>query len=235
MLMLTYLSMFFCCFSSLCDSLFVLVITLIFFYIVFFLFLIYISCSCLFFSLISFFYFLFFFFLMIRLPPRSTRTDTLFPYTTLFRSGGALFGRQLLEHAGDIDFLVERHAASPRFGPDDFAAKRDGIGQCDLQLFTDGDRYIGREHHAAIGNIADPPQTRVAIAYHLGDPPDRAIAIAVAAIGAGGDVLLLNRIRDAKLVHLIPLIEAASDRSPSPCLYSQIRNCFLGFVPKNAV
>src|SRR3546814_3843346 len=29
---------------------------------------------------------LFFFFLMIRRPPRSTRTDTLFPYTTLFRS-----------------------------------------------------------------------------------------------------------------------------------------------------
>src|SRR3546814_12276935 len=30
--------------------------------------------------------FIFFFFLMIRRPPRSTRTDTLFPYTTLFRS-----------------------------------------------------------------------------------------------------------------------------------------------------
>src|SRR3546814_1056203 len=29
---------------------------------------------------------LFLFFLMIRRPPRSTRTDTLFPYTTLFRS-----------------------------------------------------------------------------------------------------------------------------------------------------
>src|SRR3546814_8433976 len=29
---------------------------------------------------------LFFFFLMVRRPPRSTRTDTLFPYTTLFRS-----------------------------------------------------------------------------------------------------------------------------------------------------
>src|SRR3546814_8388955 len=27
-----------------------------------------------------------FFFLMLRQPPRSTRTDTLFPYTTLFRS-----------------------------------------------------------------------------------------------------------------------------------------------------
>src|SRR3546814_8368197 len=31
-----------------------------------------------------------FFFLMIRRPPRSTRTDTLFPYTTLFRSPGGL-------------------------------------------------------------------------------------------------------------------------------------------------
>src|SRR3546814_14268122 len=28
------------------------------------------------------------FFLLIRRPPRSTRTDTLFPYTTLFRSDG---------------------------------------------------------------------------------------------------------------------------------------------------
>src|SRR3546814_19602275 len=34
-----------------------------------------------------FFFVFFFFFLMIRRPPRSTRTDTLFPYTTLFRSG----------------------------------------------------------------------------------------------------------------------------------------------------
>src|SRR3546814_6501877 len=57
---------------------------------------------------------------MIRRPPRSTRTDTLFPYTTLFRSGWAsslagalaahprvaavgpklLFEDQSLQHAG---------------------------------------------------------------------------------------------------------------------------------------
>src|SRR3546814_3169287 len=37
---------------------------------------------------------------MIRRPPRSTRTDTLFPYTTLFRSIG-LF-RQLGQHAADL-------------------------------------------------------------------------------------------------------------------------------------
>src|SRR3546814_1042977 len=33
---------------------------------------------------------MFFFFLMIRRPPRSTRTDTLFPYTTLFRNNDGL-------------------------------------------------------------------------------------------------------------------------------------------------
>src|SRR3546814_15395666 len=41
-----------------------------------------ISCDMLYFL----FLFCLLFFLMIRRPPRSTRTDTLFPYTTLFRS-----------------------------------------------------------------------------------------------------------------------------------------------------
>src|SRR3546814_18434792 len=41
----------------------------------------------------------FFLFLMIRRPPRSTRTDTLFPYTTLFRSQAD--GRSVLK---DRDF-----------------------------------------------------------------------------------------------------------------------------------
>src|SRR3546814_14645149 len=36
--------------------------------------------------LLSYILFITFFFLMIRRPPISTRTDTLFPYTTLFRS-----------------------------------------------------------------------------------------------------------------------------------------------------
>src|SRR3546814_5778169 len=35
---------------------------------------------------------------MIRRPPRSTRTDTLFPYTTLFRSG--LLGHAVSQHTG---------------------------------------------------------------------------------------------------------------------------------------
>src|SRR3546814_10278382 len=48
-----------------------------------------------------------FFFLMIRRPPRSTRTDTLFPYTTLFRShhldrsGTRSRGRRALDRPGE--------------------------------------------------------------------------------------------------------------------------------------
>src|SRR3546814_17288032 len=41
-----------------------------------------------------------FFFLMIRRPPRSTRTDTLFPYTTLFRSYWWSDDSGLRQHGG---------------------------------------------------------------------------------------------------------------------------------------
>src|SRR3546814_9676030 len=42
---------------------------------------------------------------MIREPPRSTRTDTLFPYTTLFRSGRTLIGVD--DTQADIALKVE--------------------------------------------------------------------------------------------------------------------------------
>src|SRR3546814_11270083 len=42
-----------------------------------------------------------FFFLMIRRPPRSTRTDTLFPYTTLFRSNRQW--KRLITEGGQVD------------------------------------------------------------------------------------------------------------------------------------
>src|SRR3546814_1282146 len=44
---------------------------------------------------------------MIRRPPRSTRTDTLFPYTTLFRSGAGRPVRQL-QRRGRGDRLRSR-------------------------------------------------------------------------------------------------------------------------------
>src|SRR3546814_10824776 len=49
-----------------------------------------------------------FFFLMIRRPPRSTRTDTLFPYTTLFRSHRAGLDLEMHAHALFLETLGER-------------------------------------------------------------------------------------------------------------------------------
>src|SRR3546814_6213095 len=40
---------------------------------------------------------------MIRRPPISTRTDTLFPYTTLFRSGDHRRARMVLQHRRGIN------------------------------------------------------------------------------------------------------------------------------------
>src|SRR3546814_20771117 len=62
---------------------------------------------------------------MIRRPPRSTRTDTLFPYTTLFRSGHRLlagdrgqFGRRRLHLlrilGGFADAHVDHDLVDPR-------------------------------------------------------------------------------------------------------------------------
>src|SRR3546814_6228450 len=59
-----------------------------------------------------------FFFLMILLPLRSTRTDTLFPYTTLFRSdqdgafGGGHGSRMALAAGGCLDLHQTRATKS---------------------------------------------------------------------------------------------------------------------------
>src|SRR3546814_17194450 len=69
------------------------------------------------------------FFLMIRRPPRSTRTDTLFPYTTLFRSDNQLqlhqsestiaaARQQALAAQQQIDALRNALAALLGKGPD---------------------------------------------------------------------------------------------------------------------
>src|SRR3546814_19024855 len=45
---------------------------------------------------------------MIRRPPRSTRTDTLFPYTTLFRSLGHSKLRQVVGYVLEAELLLRR-------------------------------------------------------------------------------------------------------------------------------
>src|SRR3546814_3987945 len=53
---------------------------------------------------------------MIRRPPRSTRTDTLFPYTTLFRSGEHLGSLAMSETGAGSDVVGMKLKAERRGG-----------------------------------------------------------------------------------------------------------------------
>src|SRR3546814_8126678 len=72
---------------------------------------------------------------MIRLPPRSTRTDTLFPYTTLFRSAGDGLARDQAQRAAphvseigkDLLGIGRARQHRPRFVEETAA----GLGQLD--------------------------------------------------------------------------------------------------------
>src|SRR3546814_14553042 len=87
---------------------------------------------------------------MIRRPPRSTRTDTLFPYTTLFRSE---FGKRLflLRAGGRLDAVEEDLA--------------EGVAQAAI--------VFGRIVAVARGEFGGEQRRRHAV---LVGGPDRAIA-----------------------------------------------------------
>src|SRR3546814_9849171 len=85
-----------------------------------------------------------FFFFILRRPPRSTRTDTLFPYTTLFRSprGRAVRRRRdtLARHRLDRNEASRRPGHAPRrlaaarkMRPQDAAARRSEEHTSELQ------------------------------------------------------------------------------------------------------
>src|SRR3546814_20161726 len=78
---------------------------------------------------------------MIRRPPRSTRTDTLFPYTTLFRSD---LLDQELRHIGAFEEEVEQ--ASTDDDQEDHAAGAGGLDQRGLEAVA---------AHGATGNGED--------------------------------------------------------------------------------
>src|SRR3546814_17008525 len=81
-------------------------------------------------SVVIIFIMILFFFLMIRRPPRSTRTDTLFPYTTLFRSvvdEDRDAGLQLLQQLADGTTLaaaIAQHAMADVKGYEDRKSTR---------------------------------------------------------------------------------------------------------------
>src|SRR3546814_7893118 len=98
---------------------------------------------------------------MIRRPPRSTRTDTLFPYTTLFRSAPGL---EEIERLGAAHF-ADRDAvgAQPQGRPDKIGersdpvlgAHRDQIGGGALQFarIFDQDDARSEEHTSELQSL----------------------------------------------------------------------------------
>src|SRR3546814_2040677 len=79
---------------------------------------------------------------MIRRPPRSTRTDTLFPYTTLFRSAALMIAHMNFDPsgaraAGILEQLVEdigdRPVERARYLRDEFIADRSEEHTSELQ------------------------------------------------------------------------------------------------------
>src|SRR3546814_20361002 len=69
---------------------------------------------------------------MIRRPPRATRTDTLFPYTTLFRSGRVRVGDQKEILVGNddqrVDMLLQLGDAGVRRSHTALALEGEGLG-----------------------------------------------------------------------------------------------------------
>src|SRR3546814_10995659 len=99
---------------------------------------------------------------MIRRPPRSTRTDTLFPYTTLFRSAGASCVddlRRVVEHLSDaMAAEIAHHRIAVAFG-----VTLDRVG--DVAHRVARLSLLDTEHQALIGHIDQPPR----LDRHLAD------------------------------------------------------------------
>src|SRR3546814_7174176 len=81
---------------------------------------------------------------MIRRPPRSTRTDTLFPYTTLFRSADP-GGRRASDRGGQMAQAVEPDGGA------DMGACRDPVHRRDVPGQSEADLREGRrsEEHTS--------------------------------------------------------------------------------------
>src|SRR3546814_10171160 len=156
------------------------------------------------------------FLLMIRRPPRSTRTDTLFPYTTLFRSGrcrrrparGVAGGGQLpvVHHA----VPVRVRARLPAAGAADAARAR---GDRDAQATGQRAPVRDRRRVRGVGG-ADAARYRVATA---------ARGAVVRALRTRADRDLVHRATArprqrsrAFLIFWSTCVDAAPARAPSP-------------------
>src|SRR3546814_649940 len=97
---------------------------------------------------------------MIRRPPRSTRTDTLFPYTTLFRSAPV----------DDFDALLAEVAASPDDHEKRFALAAGHVARGDRDAAADALLEIIRRDRAWNEGAARDRLLKLFEAVGLDDP-----------------------------------------------------------------
>src|SRR3546814_20823764 len=121
---------------------------------------------------------------MIRRPPRSTSTDTLFPYTTLFRSES-------------IDAAVKRAEKEKSE-----LASFDMLGEA-ARTAEDARRYLG-SYAAAIARIGRDATP--------GDPfANHGISIKLSALHPRYEYLQRQRVRDELIPRVVELAQAARD------------------------
>src|SRR3546814_13293362 len=93
---------------------------------------------------------------MIRRPPRSTRTDTLFPYTTLFRSA---------QPAGDAVAAGNACQGIGRVGDGAEAARADGNDEADIAVVAQEEvrdaRLVGPLGQFGIGDAPFAPVNEI--------------------------------------------------------------------------
>src|SRR3546814_7614644 len=85
---------------------------------------------------------------MIRRPPRSTRTDTLFPYTTLFRSQARTIDRH--RAAGRHVFVRQRQIVALRRADRGFGC---GIARGNVDILEAGEATRSEEHTSELQSL----------------------------------------------------------------------------------
>src|SRR3546814_8527336 len=115
---------------------------------------------------------------MIRRPPRSTRTDTLCPYTTLFRAvrtGVRLVG---LVHQHD-----RSEAARQRLGGDELGLRHRALGSIDQQQYAVDHGENALDLAAEVGMARRVDDVDLGVAPHdcgaLGEDGDAALALQI--------------------------------------------------------
>src|SRR3546814_366281 len=160
---------------------------------------------------------------MIRRPPRSTRTDTLFPYTTLFRSGRA--AEALGDRASAVTwyraaavhgFTFYGQAAAARIGVRPMIATHPAarFGHAELVAAASSPRGRKAIEASAAGREGERDAALRSLAAEPGTPKSRALAAALArALGAIPISVSIARSAEADGV---PLIEAGYPRVSIP-------------------